>query len=363
MTRPVAPAFVLALVVAQAIAVLLGGAAFDSPSRSIHFENETRQLVVQGFDRATTQSLRVVLVDGETLRPVAGRLARVDGQSVFEPTWPWLDGVQYRAELTGRAGVERFSWRVGAGSQKHASSLVSDILPSAETVPASLLRLYVRFDRPMRRGVSHRFLQIVDAEGAPIEKLLRETRQELWDAESTQLTLLLNPGWVKSGVGPNRRFGAALEPGQRWTLRIAPGWPSRDGEAIAAGASRSFVVGEPVKTRIEPASWHLEAPAVGTRQQLVVTFDRALDQFLLESLMSVEQAGRVIEGLASVEGGGRVFRFRPDRPWAADEASLRIDPRLEDVSGNNLMDPFERASQTGVNGRPEPHRLAFRPRP
>jgi hypothetical protein len=47
-----------------------------------------------------------------------------------------------------------------------------------------------------------------------------------------------------------------------------------------------------------------------------------------------------VEGMANMVGD-TIWKFAPAHPWIAGEYTIAISPLLEDVSGNNLNNPFD----------------------
>jgi hypothetical protein len=63
---------------------------------------------------------------------------------------------------------------------------------------------------------------------------------------------------------------------------------------------------------------------------------------LLGRLVWVEdESGKKVPGTLTVGGGERVLTFAPSGRWMKGEHYLVVDPRLEDVCGNRVGEPFE----------------------
>ena len=95
---------------------------------------------------------------------------------------------------------------------------VSHVYPSNDVLPENLLRFYVRFSNPMRRGQAQENIEILGPDGTPAPDVLYRAPAELWDGSMTCLTVLLDPGRLKRGVGPNVCSAPRLEPASdtRW---------------------------------------------------------------------------------------------------------------------------------------------------
>jgi len=84
------------------------------------------------------------------------------------------------------------------------------------------------------------------------------------------------------------------------------------------------------------------SPSVGTREPLIVMFDRPLDHALLQRMDTVvDTHGSPLTGEVTVSDNESSWRFVPQQPWATGEYALVVEPNLEDVSGNRIGRAFE----------------------
>lgn len=223
-----------------------------------------------------------------------------------------------------------------------ASAHVEAILPSADRLPANLLRFYVVFSAPMSAGEAHTKLRLVDDAGRPVPGAFLELEEELWDPSGRRLTVLLDPGRIKRGLRANLESGAPLVEGRRYRLEIDGSWLDGSGAPLARGASKAFEAVAADRTSPDVAAWDVAAPASGLREPLVVRFPEPLDRALLSSAMAVGDAeGRPVAGEIDVRAGEREWRFTPASPWRAGRYELRAAVELEDVAGNNLRRLFD----------------------
>jgi hypothetical protein len=302
------------------------------------------------------------------LQPLAGRFEVEQDAVVFVPRFPFMDGMRYSLLVE----QEEHRGRVEVGSierpqQRQApATTVIGIYPSAATVPVNLLKLYIYFSAPMSTGFAARAVQVRRwPNGEPLESVFLptdETAIELWDRERRRLTLLLDPGRIKRGLVSNREAGYPLVEGESILVVVQTSFPDATGNPLRAGAERRYDVGPPLRTRIEPARWQLAAPAAGTLTPLIVTFDRPLDQALLQHCLTVcDPSGASCGGSASAGLEERCWQFVPATPWLPGDYLLAIDPRLEDLAGNSLLRVFDReiAPFDDAPAHEQPAALAF----
>ena len=84
-------------------------------------------------------------------------------------------------------------------------------------------------------------------------------------------------------------------------------------------------------------------PKALTRKTLVISFDEALDHYLLlETLLITTNEDIPIKGKFDPGANDRSCSFTPAEVWIAGKYMLTIASKLEDLSGNNLNRPFDR---------------------
>jgi hypothetical protein len=219
---------------------------------------------------------------------------------------------------------------------------VAAIYPSADKLPENLLRIYLQFTGPMRRGDVYDYIRLLGPDGKAVESPFVTFGEELWNADGTRLTLLLDPGRQKHDLLPRQQAGPVLEAGKQFSLVISGDWPDAHGRPLGRDIRKRFTAVAAETRPVQPADWKLKAPPAGGREPLVVTFDRPLDHALLLRLLTVTDAsGKAIEGDVTVTDRETGWQFVPKQPWFAGEYSLVIERILEDVSGNRVGRAFE----------------------
>ena len=295
--------------------------------------------------------LRVKVADApdwEDLPDISGDVEFQGGRVRFLPHLPFVPGVRYRAILDlgtlGRPDLTEvstcdFSFPKEALPQ---GTEVSQVFPSGDLLPENLLRFYIRFSNPMKRGRAEENIELLCPDGSPAPDVLYRAPVELWDRSMTCLTILLDPGRLKRGVGPNRMLGPPLMTGHRYTLAIGPGMIDADGRALATGFRKSFVVSEAVRDPINILDWKVVSPAPDSHEPLELSFPTPLDWAELWQGIAVASAeGKLVNGPVAIDRNEMQWRFRPDAPWAAGSYSVRISAALEDICGNTPYGAFD----------------------
>lgn len=286
----------------------------------------------------------------------------------FTPRFPFVPGLAHRAVLDLRpwGGARVESSFAASDTRGEPSTSVVGVTPSGPHVPANLLKLYVQFSAPIGAGRVRAHVRLVDAlTGEPLAAPFAEGGAELWDPERRRLTLLLDPGRIKQGLRGEAEQGPPLRAGRRYRLEIASGLRDAAGLPLRAPFRHEWAVGPADHTRPEPAAWTLSGPRAQTREPLEVGFPESLDAALLGHALTVERDGRAVTGVVAIEPGERGWRFTPDFAWPDAPHELVVDPRLEDLAGNNLRRAFDRDLDAlpATPALPPATRLSFRPRP
>jgi len=214
-----------------------------------------------------------------------------------------------------------------------ANAAPVEVHPAGSSVPENLLRIELRFDRPLRGFFDVGQLRLVDAEGLPIEHAFLDLA--LPSADGRRVAVLLNPGRVKSGVGPNRALGRALHAGGQ--VRLVLDDPATGfGPVVKTWTITAFQSQGP-----QPRLWSLTPPTVHTRQALVVRLRAPISASSQEMIAVRDAAGRRVVGRTGLSGGDTVWTFVPAVPWQPGGHALVTHPDLEDPAGNRTCAAFE----------------------
>ena len=98
--------------------------------------------------------------------------------------------------------------------------VVTTIYPTSDTLPENLLRFYVQFSKPMKTINNLENIELVDEDGNVVKGAIFNNVYELWDKEQQQLTLILDPARVKTGLVAHKERGRALQAGKSFQLVI-----------------------------------------------------------------------------------------------------------------------------------------------
>ena len=277
--------------------------------------------------------------------PVAGRMRQSVDAVTFSPAFGFVEGQTY----TVRLGQTLTEFVITPQVAAKPPGVVA-IHPAGARLPENTLRFYIRFASPMQPHRAAEFITLLGPDGTRDDAAFMAFKQELWNADRTQLTLLMDPGRIKRGVAQNMTLGPALQRGKAYALVVSEGWPTAVGGQTAPRFEKRFVVAPPLRTLPDPVQWDVSEPRNHSRDPLTIGFDRPFDQQSLGSALTVLDANEhPVSGRAQTLDDATGWRFIPDRPWSGPYVEIHVDPRLEDVAGNNFHDLLDHVLGTPVS--------------
>ena len=259
----------------------------------------------------------------------------------FTPRFRFKKGTNYLVKwLSDQPDPVELSFSIA--TEATAPTHVAHVFPSANELPENLLKFYVHFTAPMRRGDIYDHVFLETSEGVRIELPFLEIEQELWSRDGLRLMLLLDPGRIKRGLKPREEMGPILEEGRSYRLVIAPTWIDANNKPLAKEFVKTFTVGAPDNQQPNPRRWRIEVPDGGSREPLIVQLDEPCDHALLQRMFDIRS--RSGSGfLESVEVGEdeKIIRVKAKEPWWPGVYHLTVSGDLEDLCGNSIERPFD----------------------
>jgi hypothetical protein len=223
------------------------------------------------------------------------------------------------------------------------------IFPEAEVLPANTLRFYLHFPRPGEAHFDRDHLWLLDEEQQAVREPFLVLSQELWSVDGRRLTVLMEPGRIKRGLGADPSHEPALVVGRTYSLVVT---------ALGQTARHTFRVGDPVLEAVDETRWRLVSPTAGSLDPAVVHFGRVMDAALCEDEIGVlTPSGDVVQTRVSLTPDGTAARLIPSNPWRAGEHHLVVSERLEDVCGNRLGEALDH--DLGAGGPPRAGMISF----
>jgi hypothetical protein len=217
------------------------------------------------------------------------------------------------------------------------------ISPQAKVLPANTLRFYIHFPKPAEAYFDRDQLWLLNEEEQVVHDPFLILSQELWSHDGRCLTVFMEPGRIKRGIGTDQSHDPALVVGRTYSLVIT---------ALGQTARHTFRVSDPVLEAISETGWRLVSPTVGSLDPAVVHFDRVMDAALCEDEIRVlTPSGEVVQTRVSLAPDGTAAQVIPSHPWRPGEHSLVVSERFEDVCGNRLGEALDHDLSAGGQPR------------
>lgn len=279
--------------------------------------------------------------------PVAGRAEREAQFLKFTPAFGFVPGQEYVVRTRRSDEPYRLTDFRILRDVADAPALVTGVYPSGGVLPENALRFYVHFSVPMAPHCAPDFVTLRDASGRADRAAFMRFKQELWNADRTRLTVLIDPGRIKRSVATNLDLGPALRNGERYALTVDEGWPAADGMSVLQSFSKSFCVGGALRERPNAGRWRWRTPRPGTREALTIAFDRPFDRHSLDDALHVViGGGQRVEGTSVVGENETSWSFTPEEAWLVGDVGIAVDDALEDVAGNNFRELLDTHTDT-----------------
>lgn len=272
--------------------------------------------------------------------PMLGDYRLLADRVQFRPAFPLEPGTEYRARWSSDQAEVESTWLIPRPATE--PTRLDAIYPSSSRWPANLLRIYLQFSASMSRQGAVESVEIVRQDGTVVAAPFVAPETSLWNPASDRLTLLLDPGRTKRGVGPNLSEGPVLTAGERYEIVVHSSWEDGRGRPLDSTVRREFEVVGPDRESPDPDTWTVDFPQTPI-DPLVIVSASPLDRVSFEHRIAVlDRHGERVAGLVSIEGLETRWIFHPRVPWLpGQDYEVRVSKALEDPSGNSLWRRFE----------------------
>ena len=307
---------------------------------------EAAGLVAENYPRLFAVHIEALAGSEAGSLPAVAGSYRVEAEAlVFEPRYPPVPGVSYRAVFEpaaiGLSGAGA-TLTVDVPRPRTPPTFVEHVYPSADVLPENQLKLYIHFSAAMARGEAYRHIRLLREDGEEVQLAFLELDQELWTRDFRRFTILFDPGRIKTGLVPNLEEGRALVPDRTYTLVIGRAWRDAVGQPLVSDYRKTFRAGSFDNIAPDMSTWRLGVPHARTRDPVTAEFPEPMDRGLVGGVLSiVDSDGDTIEGSVGVDREETRWLFVPADPWQSGAYELVVGTELEDFAGNALNGLFE----------------------
>ena len=268
-------------------------------------------------------------------QPVIGDYSFKDDELIFKPIIAFTRTLKYQLYVRNEL-VDEIEIQVA----NTVAPAVVAVYPVSDTLSENLLKFYILFSKPMQEGNELNHIHLIKDDRDTLSSVFLDL--ELWNHERTMLTLWLDPGRIKRDLQPNKLFGPPLIKGSHYQLLIDKDWQDAEGILLKENITKNFFTSSRDSVCPDEKKWMINIPKAGTKEQLVIKFNEALDHVLAERTISVTDAsGNELKGNLKVNDLGDIVYFFPNSEWKRGDYLLQIESRLEDLAGNNFDRLFD----------------------
>ncbi|MEL6181361.1 MAG: hypothetical protein AAFS10_20555, partial [Myxococcota bacterium] len=193
-------------------------------------------------------------------KAIAGHMVKHStGLMVFKPRFPFASGIQY--EVRGDSCKVAFE----PPAHRAPNPSVVSVYPRVTELPENVLRFYVYFSEPMADGdfLEHIRLEHVET-GQILTDVFFDNIYELWSRDRKRITLLVDPGRVKTGLEANQRLGRAFPAGQTYRLHVLTTWKSLRGMPLDAPFIQTYRTIHEDRQPVDVQAWRVTFPDEGS---------------------------------------------------------------------------------------------------
>ncbi|MEL6368271.1 MAG: hypothetical protein AAFQ16_09975, partial [Pseudomonadota bacterium] len=202
---------------------------------------------------------------------------------------------------------------------------VEEVYPTATVLPSNLLRFYIYFDSEMDRHSAHDQIVVQNGHGDRVDDLLLDSRFELWSENARRLTIVLDPGRVKTGLSNAQWLDDGLQDGEEFVLVVGLGVSATNGCELATEFRHHFFVTGRDTNIPDPLTWNLRVPQAESWEPLEVELTKPLDHLSLAHRIRVRTpSGQLVSGRIEIGENDETWRFTPTQPWAPDHYQLVV---------------------------------------
>ena len=272
--------------------------------------------------------------------PMVG-LYTTEGQQLhFEPIFPFYPGITYVARFKqGEEWLER-EFLVPDIDRQPVNEVVQ-VYPTSQRIPLNILKFYIQFSDSMAMGFAYDNIDFVNEAGDTLQDVYLPLEEELWSPDMKRFTLLLDPGRIKRGLRSQEELGYVFDIGKQYKLVVNKNWHDANDRPLQHSFSKSFRI-EGYSGVFEDNLVISQFPPKGSTEVLKVKSQSILDYALMQNFIRVFDAeGNELSGTVAVSEEETVWEFTPDQPWSKGKHTLLVSKIIEDLAGNNMINPFD----------------------
>jgi len=217
---------------------------------------------------------------------------------------------------------------------------ILNVYPSQHELPANLLKWHLSFSAPISTARVTDLISIIDQNGQIVDRAFLKLETVLLSKDQTVLTLWVEPGRQKRGLGPNKKLGPVFEINKDYTLRVSADLKDRHGVSMLTDYTKSFTIIDAVRTKVNPSSWEIVPPS--ENEELAIHVTTPLDYIsALHSIALYDWNDQEVTGDWLYSEEDHTITFLPATTWERGDYYIEVQRHLEDIAGNNVNRLFD----------------------
>lgn len=231
-------------------------------------------------------------------------------------------------------------------AQKVRPSVIN-IYPTFDSIPVNILRFYIEFSHPIQEMGILNHIKLTTEDGRNITGVFFDHQYELWNNDRTKVTLIVDPGRVKTGLLAHNTLGRAFDNGKTYYLVVDSLLLGFNGENLNKDFTKKFIAVSEDTTAPTLSNWSVTRPNADTRDFLKIDFNDRIDHISAQTLIKVvDDNAQLVEGKIILEKNESVWIFKPEHKWKKGAYKLIVNSRLEDIAANSLNGKFDHKKGT-----------------
>jgi hypothetical protein len=155
------------------------------------------------------------------------------------------------------------------------------------------------------------------------------------------VTLIIDPGRVKTGLLANKIMGRAFDEGQQYTLTVDSLLLDFNDQKLATSFSKTFVAVKEDSTSPKVELWNYNVPKSKSKQLLIIDFNDKIDHISAQTFIRIIYKGKIVEGKFSLKRNEQQLAFEPQKKWKKREYRIEVSNNLEDIATNSMYQVFD----------------------
>lgn len=230
---------------------------------------------------------------------------------------------------------------------QQSQPFIVTVYPTTDSIPVNILRFYIRFSQPMQEVGILKHVQLKDSESVNITGVFFDNDYELWNKDRTEVTLIVDPGRVKTGLLAHNKMGWAFDEWKTYTLTIDSLLIDFNDRHLSKTYRKKIVAIPANSVAPDINNWQISIPTKNTQDTLMLDFTTPIDHISASTFIRVKDAeGHIVKGDVSLGEKERTWLFKPSLKWKQGNYTIEINSDLEDIVANSLRGVFDHPAGT-----------------